>query len=96
MNEKLIRSFFGASLCAILTIWPAATWNEPMLLLPSGVVGWLLGYHGDRIWHGFVLGWQNAKAWRSGKKLTWFHWNISLRRFLPDLGNMMANIGLTS
>lgn len=93
MNEKLLRSFFGAAICVIIAIWPAATWNEPILLLPSGILGWLLGYHTNHVWRGFILGWQNTKIWLYGKKLTWFHWNFSLQRFLPNLiEKMMINI----
>ncbi len=58
---KLIRSFLGAGLGASSAIWPAATWNEPWLLLFGGVIGWLMGYHGDRVVGSLIHGWRQAR-----------------------------------
>lgn len=58
---KLIRSFFGAGLGASSAVWPAATWDEPWLLLIGGAFGWLTGYHGDRVIRSLIHGWRQAR-----------------------------------
>lgn len=63
MNTKcspLIRSFFGGGLGAALAIFPASYFNSFWLCLLGAIIGWLVGYHGDRIIYGFVLGWKEA------------------------------------
>lgn len=65
--SKYTRSFCGAFFGATLAIWPAATWNMAVLLLIGGVVGWLLGYHGDRVIGSSVRGYKYAR--RIGFKL---------------------------
>lgn len=55
MNSKLVRSFLGAMLCAMGGLLPVATWNMPELLVPCGVVGWLIGYHIEALKVGFLV-----------------------------------------
>ncbi|MFH1413076.1 MAG: hypothetical protein ABIG10_03585 [bacterium] len=57
-KSSLFRSFLGASLCAMLALWPAITWQQPWLLAAGGIAGWLIGYHGDRLMQAVIIVWQ--------------------------------------
>lgn len=56
MNNRVIRGFFGSFLGTFMAIWPAATLDVAWLVLPGALLGWLLGYHGDRVGSGLVRG----------------------------------------
>lgn len=101
---KLIRSFFGAFLGAALAIWPAATWNEPWLLLFGGALGWLLGYQGDRLVGSLIRGWQHARRVgfqaylvAAAKRSAFMNWTIRSVRGIENgfsyLFRLMQSIG---
>jgi len=65
-----LRSFLGSFLGAVCAIWPAATWNEPSLLLFGGTIGWVAGYHGGLLYASAIRGWRYAR--RSGFKMSFW------------------------
>src|SRR3989339_163068 len=36
------RNYLGASVCALITIWPAVVWNMPFLVIVGGLLGWFV------------------------------------------------------
>jgi hypothetical protein len=52
MKISVVRGFLGAFFGGFMAVWPAATLDSAWLVLPGAFIGWLVGYHGDRVWRG--------------------------------------------
>lgn len=90
MNERVIRSLFGAFLCAFMTILPAGIWDLPILLAPGALFGWIIGYHGDRIGYGLKIGWKEGSVWWSSVHipLSWLKTEVPLGIAFGALGSV--------